>query len=218
MWQLLSCGNDTLGFAALLESRRLPLFLQYCCSCCGRAWGQAPSFTVNPHNKDVYSAYNKPEAVIDWLQHVEPEEDYILIIDADMIMRKPFDPIALGARPGWAVSAYYGYMIGVNNKLADKHIPEVPRRNDTLAGPYGRRSDQVWAGPGSWQKYMGALAGQRSQDPVLPQVNSWEGPRQGADGQMDKTGRLLAMCSVYATTGPCEAPGGGGFVVEGVRR
>ena len=32
---------------------------------------QAPSFTVNPHNKDVYSAYNKPEAVIDWLAHNE---------------------------------------------------------------------------------------------------------------------------------------------------
>ena len=26
---------------------------------------------MNPHNKDVYSAYNKPEAVIDWLAHNE---------------------------------------------------------------------------------------------------------------------------------------------------
>ena len=30
-------------------------------------FAQAPSFTTNPHNQDVYSAYNKPEAVIDWL-------------------------------------------------------------------------------------------------------------------------------------------------------
>ena len=31
------------------------------------SFAQAPSFTTNPHNQDVYSAYNKPEAVIDWL-------------------------------------------------------------------------------------------------------------------------------------------------------
>lgn len=32
---------------------------------------RAPSFAVNPHNGDLYSAYNKPAAVIDWLQHVD---------------------------------------------------------------------------------------------------------------------------------------------------
>jgi hypothetical protein len=31
----------------------------------------------------------------------------------------------------------------VNNELADRHIPEIPKRNDTLAGPKGRRSDRV---------------------------------------------------------------------------
>ena len=34
------------------------------------------------------------------LQDVEPEEDYILVIDADMIMRSPFFPKALGVSPG----------------------------------------------------------------------------------------------------------------------
>ena len=29
---------------------------------------------MNPHNKDVYSAYNKPEAVIDWLAHNEVDQ------------------------------------------------------------------------------------------------------------------------------------------------
>lgn len=31
----------------------------------------------------------------------------------------------------------------MNNELADRHIPEIPKRNDTLAGPAGRRSDRV---------------------------------------------------------------------------
>ena len=30
-----------------------------------------------------------------------------------------------GAKPGWAVSAFFGYMKGVKNQLAMKHIPEV---------------------------------------------------------------------------------------------
>jgi hypothetical protein len=71
---------------------------------------QAPSFTRNPHNGDVYSAYNKPEAVIDWLAHNDIEEEFVLILDADMIMRAPFIPEDLGAREGTAISAYYGYL------------------------------------------------------------------------------------------------------------
>jgi hypothetical protein len=41
---------------------------------------------------DVYSAYNKPVAVIDWLAKTQVEEDYVLVLDADMIMREPFLP------------------------------------------------------------------------------------------------------------------------------
>ena len=44
---------------------------------------------------------------------------------------------------GWAVSAFFGYLKGVNNELALKHVPEVLPRNDSLAGPVGRRGDQV---------------------------------------------------------------------------
>lgn len=157
---------------------------------------QAPSFTRNPHNGDVYSAYNKPEAVIDWLAQNDIEEDFVLILDADMIMRAPFIPEDLGAKEGTAISAFYGYLKvqsplrhhnldgtvsacralkplavqwsttstsgsarsppkvahsavqiygvqGVNNALALKHVPEVPPREDELAGPKGRRGDQV---------------------------------------------------------------------------
>ena len=44
---------------------------------------------------------------------------------------------------GWGVSAFYGYLQGVNNELALKHVPHVEPRNDSLAGPVGRRGDQV---------------------------------------------------------------------------
>jgi hypothetical protein len=35
---------------------------------------------------------NKPVAVVDWLAKHDVREDYILIIDADMIMRRPLLP------------------------------------------------------------------------------------------------------------------------------
>jgi hypothetical protein len=105
----------------------------------------APSFTVHPRTGDQYAAYNKPEAVLDWLQHVTPAQEWVTVLDSDMLLRRPFDAADFDVQRGWAVSAYYGYMMGVANELADRHIPEVPRRNDTLAGPRGRRSDKVGA-------------------------------------------------------------------------
>ena len=39
-------------------------------------------------------------AVLDWLSKVDVKEDYVLIIDADMIMRAPINPVDFGAEPG----------------------------------------------------------------------------------------------------------------------
>lgn len=103
----------------------------------------APSYTVHPETGDAYLAYNKPGAVVDWLAHVTPEEEWLVILDSDMILRHPFSPDIMKPEKGLAVSASYTYMIGVDNELATTHIPEVLPRNDTLAGPYGRRGDQV---------------------------------------------------------------------------
>ena len=44
------------------------------------------------------------------------------------------------------MAAYFDYMKGTDNELADRHIPELPKRNDTLAGRRGRRSDMC----GGW--------------------------------------------------------------------
>lgn len=103
----------------------------------------APSYTIHPVTHDNYAAYNKPEAVIDWLQHATPKEEWVLVLDSDMIMRRPFLVEVMQPKKGLAIGARYTYMIGVNNELALRHIPEVVPRNDTLAGPSGRRGDQV---------------------------------------------------------------------------
>lgn len=90
-----------------------------------------------------YAAYNKPEAVLDWLDHKVPKHEYVLVLDSDMILRRPFFIEEMQPKKGLAVGARYTYMIGVANELAVRHIPHVAPRNDTLAGPYGRRADQV---------------------------------------------------------------------------
>mmetsp|Transcript_7473 Transcript_7473/g.18044 ORF Transcript_7473/g.18044 Transcript_7473/m.18044 type:complete len:904 (+) Transcript_7473:124-2835(+) len=103
----------------------------------------APNYANNPHNHDRYVAYNKPEAVVDWLEHQTPEEEYVVVLDSDMTLRHPFLVEDLHPSPGRAIGARYTYMIGVNNELAERHVKDIPPRNDTLAGPYGRRADQV---------------------------------------------------------------------------
>ncbi|GBF90905.1 hypothetical protein Rsub_03760 [Raphidocelis subcapitata] len=104
----------------------------------------APSLALHPRTGDHYSAYNKPGAVADWLKHAAPEEEWVLILDSDMILRRPFDPEALGLKaPGTALAARQEHLAGVKSGLADRHIPEVAPRRDAAAGPEGRRADQV---------------------------------------------------------------------------
>lgn len=111
----------------------------------------------NPHNQDHYSAYNKPYAVIDFLNRAPPQEDWLVLLDSDMQLRLPFicggqsefhhtesDVLEIDCVRGHPISAYYGYLIGATNDLAVRHIPDVAPRNDTTGGqPLGRRSDQV---------------------------------------------------------------------------
>ena len=41
------------------------------------------------------------------------------------------------------MSGFYGYLKGVSNELALRHVPRIEPRRDTLAGPLGRRGDQA---------------------------------------------------------------------------
>ncbi|KIZ01491.1 hypothetical protein MNEG_6466 [Monoraphidium neglectum] len=104
----------------------------------------APSYATAVRTGDHYAAYNKPGAIKDWLKHFSPEEEWILILEADMILRQPITPEDFNlTSPGHAVGARYEHLAGVSNQLAAQHIPEVVPRADALAGPPGRRADQV---------------------------------------------------------------------------
>lgn len=57
-----------------------------------------------------YPAINKPAGVVHWLKHSKEAEnvDWVVILDADMIIRGPIIPWELGAEKGRPVAAYYG--------------------------------------------------------------------------------------------------------------
>ena len=99
----------------------------------------APSFTIHPRTGDFYAAYNKPQAIVDWLEHITPTENWIIVVDSDVILRRPLVPYDWNISKGWAASASYDYMIGVNNELADRHIPgEVQIAFFDVCFEYGR--------------------------------------------------------------------------------
>lgn len=57
-----------------------------------------------------YPAINKPAGVVHWLKYSEDADnvDWVVILDADMIIRGPIIPWELGAEKGRPVAAYYG--------------------------------------------------------------------------------------------------------------
>lgn len=65
-----------------------------------------------------YPSYNKPASVMFFLEQVDVKEEYIALLDADMLIRKPLDPIKLGAAPGVVVSAEYSYLVGTDSRNA----------------------------------------------------------------------------------------------------
>nr|GMD14911.1 peptidyl serine alpha-galactosyltransferase [Ipomoea batatas]GMD49052.1 peptidyl serine alpha-galactosyltransferase [Ipomoea batatas]GMD54728.1 peptidyl serine alpha-galactosyltransferase [Ipomoea batatas]GMD66873.1 peptidyl serine alpha-galactosyltransferase [Ipomoea batatas] len=80
-----------------------------------------PSMSRHPLTGDWYPAINKPAAVLHWLNHVKVDAEYIVILDADMIMRGPITPWEFNAARGRPVSTPYDYLIGCDNVLAKLH-------------------------------------------------------------------------------------------------
>ncbi|BDA49070.1 Peptidyl serine alpha-galactosyltransferase [Coccomyxa sp. Obi] len=105
----------------------------------------APSFAKDSEHNDSYPPYNKPGAITHWLRFAEPEEPYILIMDSDIIMRRPYVPDELKVRPGWASAPYYDFLRGAANELAQTHLQGVQARDDTNLGPKGRLADMAGA-------------------------------------------------------------------------
>lgn len=58
-----------------------------------------------------YPAINKPAGIVHWLKHSEDARnvDWVVILDADMIIRGPIIPWELGAEKGRPVAQYYEY-------------------------------------------------------------------------------------------------------------
>jgi hypothetical protein len=104
----------------------------------------ARQYSYNSRIKDWYAAYNKPGAVVDFLAKAPARERWVVALDSDMLLHKPFLPEMFNLTRGWAVGAAgYTYLKGVANDLAMRHVRDIPPRNDTFAGPKGRRGDQV---------------------------------------------------------------------------
>ncbi|KAL2653972.1 hypothetical protein R1flu_022100 [Riccia fluitans] len=94
-----------------------------------------PSLSKHPVTGDWYPAINKPAGVVHWLNHSDDAKnvDWVVILDADMIMRRPITPWDVGAEKGKHVSASYGYLVGCDNELAKIHTSH-PELCDKVGG------------------------------------------------------------------------------------
>ncbi|KAF8390577.1 hypothetical protein HHK36_025104 [Tetracentron sinense] len=68
-----------------------------------------------------YPAINKPAAVLHWLNHANIDAEFIVILDADMILRGPITPWEFKAARGRPVSTPYDYLLGCDNEFAKLH-------------------------------------------------------------------------------------------------
>lgn len=69
-----------------------------------------------------YASYNKPYSVMAWLEQTHVEEEMVLMMDTDMFLRAPVDPVALGVRRGNVVSAEYSYLYGTQSGFAKRFL------------------------------------------------------------------------------------------------
>lgn len=85
-----------------------------------------PNYVNNPHNGESSGSYNKPASVMHWVREAKIDETYVLFIDADMLLRAPIDPVALGVRKGLVVSEHVGYLDnGIRRHLPEQFIPDA---------------------------------------------------------------------------------------------
>ncbi|CAL5191681.1 unnamed protein product [Lathyrus oleraceus] len=112
---------------------------------------EVPSMSIHPVTGDRYPAINKPAGVVYWLKHSKDAEnvDWILILDADMIIRGPIRPYEIGAEKGRPVAAYYGYLRGCDNILAQLHTKH-PEQCDKVGGLLAMHIDDLRALAPMW--------------------------------------------------------------------
>ncbi|XWS44072.1 hypothetical protein CRYUN_Cryun15aG0013200 [Craigia yunnanensis] len=105
---------------------------------------EVPSMSRHPKTGDWYPAINKPAGIVHWLKHSEDAQnvDWVVILDADMILRGPIIPWELGAEKGRPVAAYYGYLVGCDNILAKLHTNH-PELCDKVGGLLAMHIDDL---------------------------------------------------------------------------
>ncbi|GJP75529.1 hypothetical protein CLOP_g5963 [Closterium sp. NIES-67] len=83
-----------------------------------------PNWNRGPRTGDWYPAINKPVGVKYWLDNSPDanEVEWVLIMDADQLIRRPVLPWELGAERGHPVSANYGYLKGCDNSFGELHM------------------------------------------------------------------------------------------------
>ncbi|KAL1527729.1 hypothetical protein AB1Y20_009114 [Prymnesium parvum] len=83
-----------------------------------------PTF-VHPNHRGMggmnYAAFNKPASVNYWIRSgaVPDGVEYVMQLDADMLVNRPVIPEELGVKPGVVLSAPYDYLVGTHSGLAD---------------------------------------------------------------------------------------------------
>ncbi|TXG54779.1 hypothetical protein EZV62_020035 [Acer yangbiense] len=112
---------------------------------------EVPSMSKHPKTGDWYPAINKPAGIVHWLKHSKDAEnvDWVVILDADMIIRGPIIPWELGAEKGQPVAAYYGYLVGCDNILAELHTKH-PELCDKVGGLLAMHIDDLRALAPMW--------------------------------------------------------------------
>ena len=103
-------------------------------------------------DEEGYPSYNKPYSLMAWLEAEDIAEDYIMMLDGDMLMREPIDPVALGAARGRVVSAEYTYLVGTEpgRGFAERFIAtKLVQRLAQGRGRPSRRPQPCPSGPPS---------------------------------------------------------------------
>lgn len=92
--------------------------------------GDVPGFDPSP-------TYNKPASLMHWLQEAQVAEEYIVYVDADMLLRRPLDVLAMGAKLGTVVSEHVAYLdIGIRAGLLEQFIGAQQAERAGAAGWY----------------------------------------------------------------------------------
>ena len=118
----------------------------------------------NPKNnlvQDHYTPYNKPGSLYHWLfENAQvPEADHVLVVEPDMIFRKPIDcEKELAVRPGVVASAPYSYLSGTDNGMAAQFVgAEALNRLDKVGGFYCFKMDDLRKVVPAWLNYTKAV-------------------------------------------------------------